>query len=66
MADTDVGKKGTYHSEDGDVPGWVIKYVAGRAEGDHLIAGFEAGTGKGDTYRVWTVIGKETGAFSLR
>lgn len=65
MADTDVGKRGTFHSEDGDVPCWVIKYVAGRDGGDHLVAGFEAAHGKGDTFRVWTVVGKEQGAFTV-
>lgn len=65
MADTDVGKQGTYHGEDGDVPCWVIDYVAGRPEGDHLVGGFEKVPGKGDTFRHWTVVGKDTGAFSL-
>ena len=64
MADTDVGKRGTYHSEDGDVPCWVLQYEAGRENGDHQIAGFKAGGGE-DTFKTWTVVGTEQGAFSV-
>lgn len=64
MADTDVGKEGTYHAESGDVPCWVLAYEAGREKGDHQIAGFKAGAGE-DTFKKWTVVGTEKGAFSV-
>lgn len=63
-----AGHPGTYHSEHGDVPAWVIEYHAGRDEGDHLVGGFvnAAGhaAGQGDVFRVWTVVGDEKGAFT--
>lgn len=67
MAGLQVGTKGTYHSEHGDVPGWVIEYEAGRDAGDHLIGGFSNSamrTSSGDTYLRWAVVGDEAGAFS--
>jgi len=65
MSDLDVGKLGTYHSEDGDIPCLVIAYVAGRDGGDHLIGGFHVAAGKGDVFREWTVVGTEQGAFTV-
>lgn len=70
MSDLDVGKKVTYHSEYGPLVGWVADYVAGKDEGDHLIwgpynqAGREAG--QGNTYSVWSVVGSEQGAFTIK
>jgi hypothetical protein len=70
MADTDVGKKGTYHSEHGNVPCWVVEYEAGKDEGDHRIAGFcntaMKQAGSGDVFNTWSQVGSAEGQFSLR
>lgn len=68
MAGIAAGHKGTYHSEHGDVPCWVVEYEAGRDEGDHRVAGFtntaQRKAGAADTFNVWTVVGDEQGAFT--
>lgn len=64
-----VGHKGTYHSEHGDVPCWVVEYDEGREGGDYLIAGFwnsaAKAAGQGDTFSLHSVVGHEQGAFSI-
>lgn len=68
MAAIKVGHKGTYHSEHGDVPCWVVEYEEGRDEGDYRVAGFwntkAKQAGQGDTFSVRSVYGTERGAFS--
>ena len=70
MADTDVGKKATFHSEHGDVPCWVVEYEAGRDAGDHRIAGFcnsaMKKAGGGDVFNTWSQTGDGQGLFTLR
>lgn len=66
MSDLDVGKHGTFHSEQGDVPCKIVKYVAGRPHGDHLIehvVGYDGYAGV--VTRTWSVAGKQTGAFEV-
>lgn len=40
MADTDVHKKVLADLEGQEVLGWIVKYEAGKDQGDHYIAGF--------------------------
>lgn len=69
MADSDVGKKVTYHSEHGPIKtAWVADYVAGKESGDHLVVGFwnQAGkkAGQGITFALWSTPGDKQGEFS--
>lgn len=68
MAGVTPGKRGTYHSEHGDVPCWVIEYEAGRDGGDHHVGGFTSAAqhnaGQGDVFRVWTTVGDKQGEFT--
>ena len=68
----DVGKLILYHTADGDQPGVIVDYQAGRDAGDHLIAGWNNvaradATGAG-TFRLWSVFreGTEEGTFRFR
>ncbi len=66
MADTDVGKHGTFHSEDGPKDCKVVHYQAGRDSGDHVIETvFGGDRHTGDVRRIWSVVGEETGAFEV-
>jgi len=64
-----VGTQGTYHSEHGDVPCWVVEYVADRPGGDYRVAGFwnsvAQEAGQGEVFSLQTVFGEEQGAFSV-
>lgn len=67
MAGIAPGKKGTFHTEHGDVPCWVVEYEAGRDGGDHLVGGFSLDAMRetsGDTFLRWSVVGDEEGAFT--
>lgn len=68
MAGIAEGTPGTYHSEHGDVPAWVVEYKAGRDSGDHYVAGFslpgEMAHVNGPTFGHWTQIGSKQGQFS--
>ena len=67
MADTDVGKTVTFHSEDGPKEGKIVHYDSGHDPGDHVV---EFAAGGDDAYtgtvvRRWSVDGHQTGAFTI-
>lgn len=69
MADTDVGKRATYHSEHGPLICWVTDYEAGRDGGDHHVAGWnnsKSKVGQADYFSAWTVVGSQQGAITIK
>jgi len=61
-----VGRAIQYQFEDDKFAyGWVVDYVAGRAEGDHFVAGFNTDDGPAGepTFSVWSTPGSVRGTF---